>query len=601
MRKQKKGISIKMFFAILLLVILPLYLTTLYMRNQYESYFKEELGSNITNALAKSEDEIERAFDNLSNVANVFCVNTELQAALQNPEISYYQRMRLFDRIVGEIAPSNLAATDNLQITMLDSDENIYSNWSLDFKDYSKLIDDKNYNNDIVKKGYAVWLFFADPFIYGDKPDDKYIGISRGMLSVEGGKAGDYLATIVVSIRKTEFSKILQKFAYGENDHIVVCNENGEVLMHYYEEGHKSEIITRFVQKQVINKETSASVQKFGEETYLVSHYPITRRWIAGQQTMYVYHLTDYSPVVNKVKAITSVLDVILVVSLAAVVCISAALAWSIAKPVRVLANTISDYQLEKQYIFKPSKRNDEIGQLSDSFMEMDMRMKDLFAQLETENKVKEQYKLDFLRAQLNPHFLFNTLGTIRWMAIAQNMPNIVECVDALGNMLRYSMNKGQELVTLEDELQNIDSYIKIQNYRYGNCYRIENNVDKELYPCILIRFILQPIIENAVLHAFTDNKGDGKIAINARKTEDMLEIIVEDNGKGIDPAALEKLNSDLSDTDENEDEKSRGFNKIGVHNVRQQINIRYGYDFGLRIESDGVSGTRVIYHLPLL
>ena len=603
--RKRNSLALKLFCALLVFVVVPMYFTVLFVRDRYEAYFKDELSANITSTLAKSEAEIEKAFDNLANMANIFCINTDLQRALQDDALSYYQKVLVFDTVVRDIELNNLSLTENVQITMLDVKGNVYSNWPLDFNDYSFLSQQEWFTSEMTRKGHIAWDFFTDPYIYGDQPENKYIGLSRGILGIT---TGEHLGTIRISIRQSELSKTLERYAYAPDDIILVCSENGQILMQHSRKEQPQTDLNRFVSNQITGTSTTAQVQHIGESDYLMCHYEITKKWIAGQRTVYVYHFTDYSAVSNRVNQIAYVVNTVLIACLVAVILLVAALAWTMVRPIKALSGTMAHYELEKNYAFVASRRRDEIGQLNTAFRDMDSRMKDLFRQLEVENKIKEQYKLDFLRAQLNPHFLFNTLGTVRWMAIAQNMPNIVECIDALGNMLRYSMNKGEEMVTLQEELENLNSYIKIQNYRYGNQYSIEDAIPQELHRCMLLRFILQPVIENAVLHAFADRQGQGHIRVSAEIKEQTLMIAVEDDGKGIDPQMLAELNrlqrqetNGQAATEQACEDGARGFNKIGVRNVDEQIKIRYGKAYGLRYESDGTHGTRVLYRLPLL
>jgi two-component system sensor histidine kinase YesM len=602
--RRRYSLALKIFCALLALVILPLYLTAAYVLSRYESYFRDELSESVTSTLVKSESELESAFDNLSNIANIFCVSEDLQSALQNPDMSYYERMLVFDSVVGNIELNNLSAADSVQITMLDKDGRVYSNWPLDFKDYSFLQKDESFSSEALRKGHLVWKFFTDPYIYGDNPENKYIGLARGITAFNVSASGMYLGTISVSIRQSELSKILERYRYAPGDYITVCGEDGSVLLQYSGTGTSSSGLNDFSSRQTVSGgSASGSVQKIGGNSYLVCSYQVTKKWIAGQRTLTICHFTDYSAVTSRVAGISSILNTTLAICFVIIVVIVAVLSWLLVRPIRSLAVTLSHYELEKDYAFVVGRRRDEIGQLNRSFREMDLRMKDLFHQLETENRIKEQYKLDFLRAQLNPHFLFNTLGTIRWMAIAQHMTNIVECIDALANMLRYSMSKGEELVTLQEEIRNIGSYIKIQNYRYGNRYRVNDRIDPSLYDCMLIRFILQPVIENAVLHAFADTNGEGEITLTASAEDAALTIVIEDNGRGIPAEVLRQLNAETPEQPDSlpEDGYSRQFNKIGVRNVQEQIRIRYGKAFGLRFESDGASGTRCIYRLPLM
>jgi two-component system sensor histidine kinase YesM len=592
-------LAVRVFIILVGFVVLPLYLTAVYVRGKYESYFREELNTNIISTLSKNETEIEKAFDNLSNIANVYCTDDAFKSALQNDANSYYEKVKAFDRVTHAIELNSLSSMENVQVTMVDDSGEIYTNWSRDFHDYSFLKDSDIFSGPRMKNGNAVWQMFCEPFIYGDAPENKYIGISRGIAVISLDSPGRYLATVYVSIRQSELSHVLERFRYAPGDYISVYAEDGSLLLHDSADNSTKPELDSLARDHILSGSEPKNVLTVNGHTYLACRYDITRKWIAGNRTLSIFHFTDYAPVAEKVKKISQVMNTIMAVCLGLVLLIGAAVSWSLVGPIHTLAETMSDYDLRKKYDFANSTRRDEIGQLQRAFGAMDRRIRGLFSDLEKENRIKEEYKLNFLRAQLSPHFLFNTLGTIRWMAIAQHMTNIVECIDALGNMLNYSMDRGEEMITLREEVQNLEGYIKIQNYRYGSRYRIVSTVEGELKDCLIIRFLLQPVVENAVLHAFSN--GEGEITIAAEKRSDMLEIVIADNGKGISPEMLVQLNSTTAASAEDINTSKWRFNKIGIHSIREQIQIRYGSSFGLRFESDGVCGTRCIYRLPLL
>jgi two-component system sensor histidine kinase YesM len=588
---------VRVFCALVGLIVLPLYFSAAFVRGKYESYFRDELNTNITNTLAKNEPEIEKAFDNLSNIANIYSSDENLQDALQDDTNTYYEKYKAFDNVTQSIELNQLSSLDNVQVTMVDAAGRVYSNWSMDYHGYSFLKDKEIFSNNLLKNGNAIWQMFTDPFIYGDAPENKYIGISKGIVNISLATPNQYLASVYVSIRQSELSRVLERFRYASGDYIAAYAEDGSLLLHDSEDGHAQQALDDMAKKQISSGKAPDKVQTINGHTYLVCRYSIIKKWLAGNRTLYIFHFTDYAPVANRVNRISLVMNSILALCFGLCILIAAAISWALVRPIHELAETMSQYELSKKYNFINSQRQDEIGQLDRAFGAMDLRIKGLFSDLDRENRIKEEYKLNFLRAQLNPHFLFNTLGTIRWMAIAQHMNNIVECIDALGNMLNYSMVRGEEMIPLREEAQNLDGYIKIQNYRYGNRYRLVCNITDDLQDCMIIRFLLQPVVENTVLHAFSE--GEGEITVTAAALTDALQIIVADNGHGISPDILEKLNAGVPE--QNENITKWQFNKIGIQNIREQIRIRYGDAYGLHFESDGLHGTRCIYRLPLI
>ncbi len=593
--KIQSKLSVKIYMLLILLIILPLYLIFFSMTSMLEDYFKTELNNKTANTFYNSEADIYNTFNSIANLSNLICLNESLQTALSS-DTSYYERTLVFDRVIGDISFNNLYNMQNAQITIIDNNHNIYSNWSQNFNDYSFLYEQQWVKDSLAYNGHIIWSILYDPYIKEDHPSEKYIGLAR---TIWVDDKNDNLGIVLISVRQSEISKILEKYRFSENDYIIVCDEDNQTVLSLGPDSSVMPETLASISKQYA--EQAQPIIKLNDRQYLLCSYKITKRWIVGQRTLSILYFSDYQSVTRQMNVVKTQINLIAVFSIVVMLVILMFISVGIVRPLKRLSEEMEQYPLEPPANQLNVKRRDEIGSLNRAFLDMRNRIHQLFEQLEKEHYVKEQYKLDFLKAQLNPHFLFNTLSTIRWMAIVSQAGNIVESIDALGNMLKYSMRKGEELVTLEDELQNLKSYIKIQNYRYGKQYAIEDLVADELRYCKIIRFILQPVIENSLLHAFKDMSGKGKICITAHIKADILLIEIVDNGKGIDKQKLDSINSYISGNDYYDDSGSQRFNKIGIHNIKQQIAIRYGSDYSLTYESDGINGTRVTYRLPVI
>lgn len=594
----QKNLSVKVFVAILLLIVLPWYCVAMFSRYQYELYFREEISQNIIASFAQNEQDVEDAFSGLSNLAYIFCLNTELKQALSDDSLSYYEKMLVFDDLVEEISLINITTTYQPQITMVDAQGYVYSNWTLNFNDYSFLESQEWMRESFENSAVISWGFFVEPYIQEDAKENKYVGLARGIME---DNTYERLATIVITIRQSEFSKILQNYLYQPEDMVVVSSAQADILMCEGGTDESLEATTQFLIECITQEITLESVQEISGKEYLVTSYDISESWIAGHETLTIYYFTSYDMVANRVDEIGRMMTLMLLTGLAIMSVVAHAIARSFVKPVKTLSQTMVQYDLTKQYVLPDSKRSDEIGLLNQSFLKMEADIKRLFARAEKESKEKEQYQLDFLRAQLNPHFLFNTLNMIRWMALVQKMNNIVESIDALGSMLNYSMKKGEPFVTLREELDNLRGYVKIQNYRYGNQIVVESSIPPELETYRLMRFILQPVVENALLHAFEKTDSIGTIQIHAHCEDNTLVIRVIDDGTGIPLEKLEELNGLLHANNKNEAWYAETFNGIGLVNVSRQIQMNYGSAYGLSFLSDGTNGTEVRYTLPIL
>ncbi len=216
-----------------------------------------------------------------------------------------------------------------------------------------------------------------------------------------------------------------------------------------------------------------------------------------------------------------------------------------------------------------------------------------------------KQTELMALQSQINPHFLYNTLDTIRGQALSADDKEAANMIETLASFFRYSISRKGNMVTLRDELNNIKNFMKIQQYRYANRFSMQIEIDDEeqiAYDCYVPRLILQPIVENAIVHGLEDVIEGAHIDIEVTVAEDLI-ITVSDNGKGMSLKELDDLNSrihseDMSLLDESGQE--RGKTGIALPNINKRIQLLYGKRYGLNVYSSEGLGTDVEIIIPV-
>ena len=204
----------------------------------------------------------------------------------------------------------------------------------------------------------------------------------------------------------------------------------------------------------------------------------------------------------------------------------------------------------------------------------------------------KKQAKLSLLQKQINPHFLYNTLEAIRSESITQHVPQIAKMTRALAMFFRYSIDTEDELVTIEDELKNINYYFEIQKYRFNNRFDLKINInpdDKIFLKCLIPKLTIQPIVENCIFHGLETKLGPGDIRIHFLRTMTRFIICISDNGVGIEARELRELNDMLNDTEMNIKIRTIGSHSetgIGLVNINQRIKLAFGDDYGIIVRS---------------
>lgn len=275
----------------------------------------------------------------------------------------------------------------------------------------------------------------------------------------------------------------------------------------------------------------------------------------------------------------------------AVVILLSLLITHSITRPIKRLTHSMQAFGSGDFSVTCPVETADEIGLLAENFNSMVSNINDLVERVYRETLLKQQVELKSLRMQINPHFFFNTLETINWMARINGVNEIGVVAKALGDMMRTTIG-GSDFITIQEELKTIRDYVKIQTFRYGEKIRVSIDVEDSMLNHYIPKLILQPMIENAMVHGLEKKPGDGNVIITGREEGEELTFIVEDDGVGIPE---ERLRCILDESDAPKD----GTSSIGLINVSRRLQLYYGEKYGVRIESALNSGTRVSITVP--
>ncbi|MEG0833876.1 MAG: sensor histidine kinase [Christensenellaceae bacterium] len=231
---------------------------------------------------------------------------------------------------------------------------------------------------------------------------------------------------------------------------------------------------------------------------------------------------------------------------------------------------------------------DDEIGSLNKNFDNMISQIHELMLRIKSEERQKRKAELNFLQAQINPHFLYNTLDSIVWMA-ETNHKDVVKMTESLAKLFRLSLSKGKEIIKIRDEVSHVENYLIIQKMRYTNKFDFKIDVEEQILDMQTLKLILQPLVENAIYHGIKNTRHKGNILIKGRLVMDNVLLQVMDDGAGIEHTKAAMLLSDDS---------KKG---IGIKNVDERIKLYYGEQYGLEINSERDIGTVVDIWIPAL
>lgn len=234
---------------------------------------------------------------------------------------------------------------------------------------------------------------------------------------------------------------------------------------------------------------------------------------------------------------------------------------------------------------------DDEIGKLSEGFNHMIQQVEDLIDALVTEKLLKKEAEIEALRHQITPHFMYNTLNSIKYAAILQNSSEIAGQLEAFIELLQMSASDRGSFIPVRQEIHMVQNYVKLQMFRYANSFTVSFDVMSETEDCYIPSLLLQPLVENAILHGIDLKRSDGHIIVRVGMDEQELVIKVEDNGHGMSPENLELLMSG---------KRRSKFSGIGVRNVRERLRLYYGEKGELAFYSSEKQGTSAVIRLPV-
>ncbi len=280
---------------------------------------------------------------------------------------------------------------------------------------------------------------------------------------------------------------------------------------------------------------------------------------------------------------------------LAAAIAIAILLSRGVTVPIQRLSTVMRRFGSGELALRSPRTRGDEIGRLEESFNQMAGEIQGLLATVEQEHASRRKLELDMLEYQINPHFLYNILDSINWMAQKAGQRELGEMVTALARFFRIGLSGGRDVIPVADELEHARNYLLLSRMRYRGCFQFSVEADEGVERLRTLKILLQPLLENAMNHGLDKSAKDGEVRVRCRADGSSLCFEVSDNGRGIEPAMLERLRTRLARGSAEPDYEGG----IGLLNVSQRIRLHYGNGYGLAVESAPGRGTTVTVRIP--
>ena len=286
---------------------------------------------------------------------------------------------------------------------------------------------------------------------------------------------------------------------------------------------------------------------------------------------------------------------IVFAVILLAIIFLSYQIPRSITRPIKRLSEVTDQVAKGDLTVRSNVRAGAEVNVLNDSLNTMIDKINELLEQVTKEQVRLRKAEFELLQAQINPHFLYNTLDAIVWLAEAGEQKKVVSMVGSLSEFFRMSLNQGKDIVSVKEELQHVRSYLESQQVRYQDILEYELHVPESLNTYLIPKITIQPLVENALYHGIKNKRGVGKITITGYEEEGIFFLLIEDNGIGITQERLEQVRNGILG------KVSTGKAIYGLYNVNERIRLNFGEEYGISLDSSYGEWTRVKVMLPCI
>lgn len=535
-------------------------------------FYDQEIYQQSSKALSLSSLSIENELKKMEKLSFMIATDSTIQRYLRSIKSglsdydNYVVRTTVRERMV------NIGALDKyvLSSQLYDVDDNEYAVGANSVTvNQSRLNEFKQLTT--VNKGGNTW-------IAPDTNDNSLIA-AREIRSFEQLDL-DYIGTLAIRI---DMGRLFSDFAKGmnSNDAQLIIMKNKEAI---YPEASEFPID----RLSALSGDEGYKVIRSNGKQYFVTY-------IASSNTDWTYYtLIPFDDIFDRIVKVKNTIIIIFAVLFVAILLIAVSFANGITEPIERLNAKMKRVQLGNfDYTDEPNSRAlamDEAGQMHRNFRIMVERINELIHENYVKQLTIRDTEFKALQAQINPHFLYNTLESINWSAKLSNQTHISQMVEALGSLLRTSINLKEPLIPLSKELDIISHYVTIQKYRFEERLDFHVDVPEKLLFCTIPKLSLQPLVENAVNYGLEQMIGTCTIRIHAYVENALLFISVEDNGPGMEEQFVAQLL--------NGEVKTKG-SGLGLKNIEDRVKLLYGETYGLRVESEPNGGTKVTMMLP--
>lgn len=581
----------KMLLSYFALIFSPLIAITIISYQNVSRGYEEQVKYSANQSFDQAKRYLEYKISSLIKTSDIVYYDNNVQVILEKGQHEEYLN-DIVQQNIDMISLDNFLYTfrdtqDIFRVCLYVNDGLMYSNQDMNFSNIKVLKDSGIYYKVMTSKDKVYWLLPEEIKREGDsKIKVNVISLLRKIKNLN--RYGEILGIVKVSILESEVKDIMLKANITKNGVVYIQNSEGQVISSSNPQALDRININQSTRKNLANATISWSSMDINNEKYIVNSKGISN---TDWNMVTVIPYSEILAPSNKIRDLMISLVLVIGVITYAVAYINSN---SLTKRISLLSRKMQKVQAGELDVSIYSKSHDEIGTLMNSFNYMIEKINDLVEEKYKIGKEIKNAELKALQAQINPHFLYNTLELINWKAIDNDVPEIAEIAQALAKFYKLSLSKGKDIISMEDEIKHVATYVQIQNMRFDNRIKFLVEVDETIYQYYIMKILLQPIVENSIIHGILETRGDreGIIVLKGIIDAGTIILTVEDNGVGMEDNKIKEFFIN------NRNSENHGY---GVRNIHERIQLVYGEDYGLIYSSILGKGTKVEIKIPAM
>ncbi|MCR1841724.1 cache domain-containing sensor histidine kinase [Murimonas intestini] len=565
------GVKTKMILTFTICIIIPGIVFFVFFLQSYSSYVLDNVIENKENIMKEAQKNMEFRFEAYKNTSMTLYYNEAMKAYINQEE--YAEENPLVNQFLSSIVNSDRY----IAAAVLRLGDRIYgSGYSYqNLEDYFV----RHEQDILAQKGRAMWnpteVMTAS---YNQTPDNFSLGRAVNSELHNVGSFWIFFSSEIFNniFKNSIFHEESTDYYMISEDYQIITSSNKEMTGSRGEEG----LCRRAWETG--NGNFLYEDEGSGKEKIVVCSYSDMTDWL-------LITVTDKSTAfkdVTEMKKASVIIGSLYVLFILIAYCFFSKEFFGPMKKLSRKLYNVTERKFEK---IEETGRTDEMGMLMNNYNYMVDEIQALIENIREEEKAKNEEKMKVLSMQIGPHFIYNTLNTIKWMAVVNRQDNIKRMVESLVKLMMSVTYNNSEEITLKEEKALLESYVYIQKMRFTN-FDVEYELPEEIQEFKILKLLLQPFVENCILHAFKGKAGVGQITIRFYEKGGVLEIDITDNGLGFDPDAITKNGNEKNEIDH-----------VGICNVIERIWLNYGKEYGVTIDSAAGMGTAVHLHLPVI